>query len=241
MKIAIVDCRMDAKTKKQLLLEGFYILETVPSEKLSAALASHPDMLMFKDCDTLITSGEYGEAASCFFEDLSRYKRGLHMQFTDDIPAEKYPFDALFNALVIGGKIFLKIDSASKAITDYAIRRGLKIINVKQGYPACTVLPLGENAAITADRGMARVMTENGIRVTLIDEGHISLPPYEYGFIGGAAGVFHDKVYFIGDYKTHPSYELIKRACLAEGLTPISLSAHPLCDLGRILFFEDNV
>ena len=83
---------------------------------------------------------------------------------------------------------------------------------------------------------MAKVLNDNGIEVTLIREGHISLPPHEYGFIGGASGVFENKVYFFGDIKTHPDSDIIEEALRRAGLEPISLSSEPLCDLGGIVF-----
>ncbi len=241
MKIALIDGRMPNDAKSKLLSLGFHIIETRGASGLSDALSHHPDMLIFKDGNTLISSASYAEEAPFIFDDLSRICKGLRMIFTADMFSDKYPHDSIFNALVIGNKIFLKSDTVSNAILNYAKERELKLIKVKQGYPACTVLPLGDNAAITADRGMARAMKDEGINVSLIEEGHISLPPHEYGFIGGASGVFRDKVYFIGDYKKHPSHDIIETACLHAGLSPVSLSSSPLSDLGRILFFDDGV
>ena len=91
---------------------------------------------------------------------------------------------------------------------------------------------------ICADRGLERSFSANGIDVALIENGGIALPPYEYGFIGGATGVFGNKVYFIGDYKRHPSAEIIENALSSEGYTPISLSDEPLFDLGGLIFLE---
>ena len=107
-------------------------------------------------------------------------------------------------------------------------------MNTKQGYPACSVLHFG-NSAITADRGLAQVLSENGIKVTLIRPGYISLPPYEYGFIGGASGVVDKNVYFFGDLSTHPDCEIIRKAVIAEGYAPISLSDEKLADFGGII------
>ena len=241
MKIALVDSRIDNLAKIALLKEGFYIIETTPSQKLPEATSGHSDMLLFRDGNKIISSAEYCEAAPYIFEDISRLVPNVSLSFTDDSFSKEYPHDALFNALVIGKRLFAKTDSVSRAVIAYAEEKGYGIIHVKQGYPACTVLPLGDSAAITADEGMAKVMSENGIKVSLIRNGNISLPPYDYGFIGGAAGVFRDKVYFIGSYETHPDASIIENAVKEAGFTPVSLSPAPLADLGRIVFFEGNV
>jgi hypothetical protein len=82
-------------------------------------------------------------------------------------------------------------------------------------------------------------MRDEGISVTLIDDGGVILPPYEYGFIGGAAGVFKGTVYFLGDIDTHPSADAVKRAISMAGMNYESLSDEPLLDLGRIVFYEE--
>ena len=241
MKICIVDERMPEEAKRRLSIDGFYIIEAKASKSLSAPLASHPDMLFFFHGKTLISSAEYCEENPFIFEDLTRLVPGLKLKLTADVFKKEYPCDAIFNALVIGDKIFLKEDSVSGAILDYAKEKGLLICKTNQGYPACTTLAISESAAVTADFGMAKVLSQSGVAPTLIENGDISLPPYEYGFIGGASGVFRDKVYFIGNYKLHRDCEKIEKALEASHLTPVSLGDFPLLDLGRIIFIESDI
>ena len=59
--------------------------------------------------------------------------------------------------------------------------------------------------------------------------------------IGGASGVFKDKLYFIGDYKLHRDSETIEAAAKMAKLTPISLGSFPLTDLGRIIFIDSDI
>ena len=232
---------MPDEAKRRLSLDGFYIIEAPASKLLPEPLSSHPDMLFFADGNTIISSAEYCDENPFVFEDISRLVKGLKLKLTNDIFKDIYPADAIFNALIIGKKIFLKEDSISNSIICYANEKGLEICKVKQGYPACTVLALTDSAAITADEGMAKSLSENGINVTLIRNGDISLFPYEYGFIGGAAGVFGNKVYFIGDYKLHRDCDKIEAAIKNANLVPYSLGAFPLIDLGKIIFIEGDI
>ena len=241
MKICIVDERMPAEAKRRLTIDGFYIIEAKGSKKLPAPLSSHPDMLFFYHNKTLISSAEYCDEYPFIFEDISRLIPGLTIKLTGDVFGNEYPRDAIFNALLMGDKLFLKEDSASPAIKEYAEKAGLRLYKTKQGYPACTTLALSKNAAITADEGMAKVLNTAGIDVTLVENGDISLPPYEYGFIGGASGVFRDKLYFIGDVTRHRDSEKIIAAAKRQNLTPISLGNFPLTDLGRIIFIESDI
>ncbi len=237
MKIAILDKRAPAEAERALTKRGFYVLEAPPSGALPAPLASHPDMLLFKCGKTVVASADYVEEASAFFDDLARLT-SLDFRITEDKFGKEYPRDCIFNALCVGDRLFARTDTVSPAVLSLAEESGKRIIHVNQGYPACTVLPLGENAAITADRGMAAAMQKEGINVTLIENGGISLPPYEYGFIGGAAGVDGGTVYFLGDPMTHKCGNSILHAIDEAGLRAVSLFGGELLDLGRIIFVE---
>lgn len=237
MKCAIVDERISAKCERGLLLRGFQVIKCPPHKNLSPALSSHPDMLMAKIGNRIISSVSYCEAYPYLFSDIREYSPNTDMTFSDEDVCEKYPRDAIFNALNIGNYVFIKEDTASHAVIDIAKSVGLEIVSVKQGYPACTTLAFA-NSAITADRGMQRILQKYGIDVTLIDNGDISLPPHEYGFIGGASGVYKNEVYFLGDIKNHRSCDIILDAIEKAGFIPTSLSDEPLRDLGRIIFVD---
>jgi len=235
--ICLVDERISQKCERALLLRGARIIKLPAAKGLPAPMASHPDMLLFLHENRIITSAEYCERYPYIFTDIRELSRGAEFTFTEDSYGDKYPYDAIFNALTVGNRIFLKSDTASGAVISYAKSRGLEIISTKQGYPACTVLAFG-GSAITSDPGMARQLSDSGIKVTLIGNGDIALPPYEYGFIGGAAGVYKKDVYFLGDISSHRDGAKICDAVRDAGFTPISLSDEPLADLGRILFID---
>lgn len=243
IKIAIVDSRISEAQERRLTLAGFRVITLPPFSKLSAPVASHTDMLIHRIGNEYISFADYCEEASYVFSDISLYlvPLGARMTFTADEVSSEYPCDARLNALHMDNKLFCKADSISPRLLEAARERGVEVISTKQGYPACTVLKLSEHAAITADRGMADVLTRHGINVTLIENGDIALEPYEYGFIGGAGGVYDGVLYLFGDPKTHRSYEKIKAAADTAGLSILPLSGGPLCDLGGILFAEGYI
>lgn len=234
MKILIVDNRITKKCERALEKLGFYLLRLPRDPSLGEAVESHPDTVLFYSNGRIITTVDYCEAASYFFMDLREYCPEIKLCFSDEKRGDKYPSDCIMNALVIGKRIICKSDSISKAIIDLANEYGYEIIHTNQGYPACSVLAFG-NSAITADVGLALVLKNNGIKVTLINQGGISLPPYDYGFIGGASGVVGNTVYFFGNLDKHPDAIRIREAILSEGYTPVSLSDEELCDFGGII------
>jgi hypothetical protein len=236
MTLALIDERISFEAERRLSALGFFPIRMKKNKRLSPDIASHPDILCFHDRNTLITSCTYAEDAPYIFTDIREYCPELKIYFCDDRQSEKYPNDCIYNALRFGSRLFCKTDSVSEGVLRYAERSGLECIRVKQGYPRCSVLKLRENTAVTADAGMARVLSENGIKVYRIRAGHVKLEGREYGFIGGCAGVFGDTVYSLGDIDTHPDSEIIKDAVRDSGMKHLSLCEGELTDLGTILF-----
>lgn len=235
---AVVDSRITDKMRRSLTLCGFSIIELPQFSPLGEATRSHPDTLLCKLGDSIVSSAEYLEAAPFVFTDIRDAAPNMKIVLTGDTLGKKYPEDCAYNALVIGERIFCRTESISESILELAAAQHKKVISVNQGYAACTTLALGENAALTADKGMSRAMRAEGVRVYEIEEGGIALPPHKHGFIGGACGVFRDKVYFFGDYTKHPSRAVLEYALAGEGFTPVTLSDEDLIDLGGILFLD---
>ena len=238
IKLAIVDSRIRPSDERGLLLKGYRVITLPPFSHLSDAVASHPDMLIHRIGNDYISYADYCEEASYVFTDLSLLLAGtgVRLTFTSDEVKKEYPRDVGLNALRINNKLFCHVKSASRTLLEKAKEHKLEIVDTKQGYPACTVLKLSDNAAITSDNGMARLLTEHGIRVTKITEGNISLPPHKYGFIGGAGAAHEDKLYFFGNPNLHPDAKCIIDAAENEGLKVVALSDSPLVDLGGIIF-----
>lgn len=234
MKLLIVDSRITEKCERYLLKEGFSLIKLPPDKALGEAVASHPDTVMFYLDGELVTTADYCDCAPYVFSDIRELYPNVRISFTADERKAEYPYDCIMNALVVGKRIFCKSDSVSEAVLELADRLGYEICHTRQGYPACSALAFGNNV-ITADPGLARTMEAKGISVTIISPGGISLPPHEYGFIGGASGVIGNKIYFLGDLMTHPDGKLIYRVIEEAGYTPVSLSDEPLADLGGII------
>lgn len=227
--------------KRKLSALGCCLIELQPDERLSEPIASHPDMILFYRSGTLISSCSYCERYPFVFEDISRLAPSVKLIFTEDRIEKDYPRDAVYNALAADSFIFVNPKTVSGEILKYAKENALTVIETKQGYPACTAVALSGGHAVTADRGMIKAFCRAGIKAYEIQCGYVSLPPYGYGFIGGACGVLEDKLLFIGDPKTHPSYSIIKSAAEAAGLTPTALCEGELLDLGRIIFIDCDI
>ena len=93
---------------------------------------------------------------------------------------------------------------------------------------------MSDNAIITSDKTIAKACVASGIDVLVVSEGNVSLPPYDYGFIGGTSGACGNKVYFCGSLDTHPDATKITEFCKSNGKDIISISDNIIFDVGTI-------
>ena len=87
---------------------------------------------------------------------------------------------------------------------------------------------------ITADPSLAAAADAEGLDPLVIKEGHISLPGYGTGFIGGASGAVGKRVFFFGDLFSHPDGEAIAKRISDAGFEFVCLSGGPLLDSGGL-------
>lgn len=119
----------------------------------------------------------------------------------------------------------------------------MQIVGVSQGYTRCTCLPVDNKSFITSDRGLADILSNQGASVLLIEQGHIVLPGFDYGFIGGCAGSIYVKpheraIVFNGDLAAHPNFSEIVEFIQCRNILPIWFDDYPLEDIGSILITE---
>ena len=214
---------------------GYSVVKMPPFVSLPHPMAAHTDMILFLGFGCLFTHRDYySENAKVI--DLICHERGLEKIISEEALGDSYPHNVLFNCALVGNKLICNPKYISRHILAVAQNNGCELISTKQGYAKCSTCVVSDNAIITSDRGIHKSATSCGIDSLLIDAGHVSLPPYEYGFIGGASGTNEDEIYFCGDINLHPSSKEILEFAKKHGKKVISLSDGELLDIGSILF-----
>ena len=236
--IALIDCRARKESLDALENYGFETVLIPPSPSLQTGVASHTDMLIFIGFGRLFCHTSYYEENKYLIDSIAQ-KGHLALLLSNEIWAQDYPRDVLFNACMVGNKLVCNEKTVSKDILRAARDMGVEIVNVNQGYTKCSICNVSENAIITSDKHIANTCKIAGIDVLLISEGHISLPPYDFGFIGGTSGMCGDSVYFCGSLSSHPDGDKINEFCTNHGKKAIPLSDGILQDVGSIMFIGE--
>ena len=231
----ITDRRTNISALTSLNRLGFEVIQMQSAEYLQQGVSSHADMLLFFGFGKIFCHKRYYEANR---EPIDRICAISHhsLILSDEPTGAKYPLDVLFNACLVGNKLICNEKTVSRLILEVARGRGCKIINVPQGYTKCSICVVSDDAIITADKAITADCRGAKIDVLEVSEGHISLPPYDYGFIGGASGLCGDKVYFCGSLDSHPDGERIEEFCLKHKKNAISLTSGELQDVGSLFF-----
>ena len=174
----------------------------------------------------------YHVGGKCFY--LARHLRdselakelehlGASVRFSKARQGGEYPLDASLCALPLGDAVYHN----AKICDELIVQSTSRFENIKQGYAKCAVCPVSSDAAITADKGVARVLEKNGVRVLQVLPGGIVLDGFDEGFIGGAAfKIAPDVLAFTGSLDLHPDKEKIEEFLSECGVRPEYLTAY---------------
>lgn len=206
-----------------------------PYNCLATPVSSHCDMLLCKIDNIVFCYEEYYKENLTTFQAIE--KQGYKINFVSSKCKEKYPNDIALNVLVVGKYIFCKTSNTAKEILEYAKRNGYKIVNVNQGYSACSCLTLNDSTVITGDKGMQNVLEDNNISVVYFDNSQIVLNGYNCGFIGGAGEVKNNKIYFFGPKTALEDNLEIKSIISRENFEIISILSDRVYDFGGLKLF----
>lgn len=210
---------------------GIHVLRVPTQTLLPKPCASHPDMLLCHMGGETIVAG-----SASLHQALTAL--GMNAQLAETLPRAPYPHDILLNCLILGDKLFANLKYTAPEILAFTKLKRFTTVSVAQGYARCSVCIVDENSMITADVSIQKAAKEQGIDVLLIQPGFITLPGYDYGFVGGCCGQIGQKhIAFCGNLNTHPDGETICRFLKSKNIkiTELPSPDGKLWDIGGIV------
>ena len=229
---AFVDYRITDEEISNLSKLNLEVIKIPQCQKLYDAIDGHPDIQM-----NILKNNTSNDLI--IHKDISQdFRNILEEKCIKYIVSQKsletsYPYDIILNALILKDYFVHTL-----AYTDENLFNSQKSkinVNVPQGYTKCSVLPINEKALITNDKGIYKILNKYDFDILLLPPGDILLPPLDYGFIGGTAGMISpDKIAFFGELD-HYKYGTEVKSFLAKyGVTPIYLKKGKLVDRGSL-------
>lgn len=233
--IFVVDCRYIDALRRAFGRFGHFV-PSVPCPVLAEPESCHPDMALYVGADGTVICAPPVYAA--YRRLLSPF--GITLVQGKNTLGRDYPQNIAYNVLNAGGFAFAKWAEAEPHIVDLSEEQGIVRHNVAQGYARCSSLAAGDGV-VTADPSVAQAARRCGLSVLQIEPGHIALPGYDYGFIGGASGLLNaHTVGFFGDLRRHPSGSAIRSFLSSRGFDVCDVPNQPLTDVGTILLVKSS-
>ena len=158
----------------------------------------------------------------------------------------EYPDDVRYNACCTGRYFIHNLKYTAPELlhachlTVSGSEEVLTTVHVPQGYARCSIVPVTETAIITYDQGITKACRKAGLEVLLIRPGHVLLPGYPEGFIGGTCGRIGNRILFNGDLSAHPDFEAIQTFIEGRGLSCVWFDSYPLTDIGSIILDSND-
>lgn len=144
-----------------------------------------------------------------------------------------YPDNIFLNALILKDYFVHNIKYTDENILKNM--KNKKIINVKQGYTKCSVLPIRDNAIITSDKGIYNSLKLENIDVLLLPPGDILLPSLNYGFIGGTGGMINENTLALfGELSNYEYGDEVYKFLYKYDVKPVALRKGKLIDRGSL-------
>ena len=160
-------------------------------------------------------------------------KKNVKYTLYNDSLSEKYPNDILLNALILDSIFIHNLKYTDKTLLE--LQKGKKLLNVKQGYTKCSVLPISNSAFITSDIGIYNTLSALKKDVLLLPAGDILLPGLDYGFIGGIGGLIDEGILGIfGELENYKYGDEMYKFLSKHNVEPISLKKGKLIDRGSL-------
>lgn len=225
---AIIDARAPKKAIEKLK-NNFDVLEFYSDGITYKEISGHPDVFIFQNDKELIIAPN---SPNNLFSFLNKHKVKYTLGNTP--VGRELTNSTQYNCLSTDEYIFHKKGFTDKKILEKCSFK--KEINLPQAYTRCSLFKINNNNFITSDKGIEKKLNTCRFNTLLVNPKSIILPGYPYGFFGGTAGMYKNKIYIIGSLSLHKQGKEIKNYILKNKLEIEELYMGALYDGGGIFF-----
>jgi len=149
--------------------------------------------------------------------------------------SNKYPKDVCYNGCIIGDYFIHNLKYTDPVLLEYVKKKGLKCINVEQGYTKCNISIVNACSFITQDMGIYSGLKDIFDILYIQPDKSIKLGNMQ-GFIGGATGLIGYNKWFInGDINRLREKDKILDFLKSKNVEYISIPGENIVDIGSII------
>jgi len=195
------------------------------------AISNHPDVFMCLIVNELIIAPNTpNEFKNLFTNNNIKFTEG------GKIIGNNYPKTAGYNAVVTDNYLIHNLKITDPKILELCADK--QAVHVNQAYARCNLLPLKDDSFITSDKGIYNTLISKKINVLLVKPQDIILTGFDYGFFGGACGVYKNTVFIVGSLNKYNDGEKVRAFLINMGYEIIELYDGPLFDCGSLVIVD---
>jgi hypothetical protein len=232
----IIDERVNKEIEKYFKDLGYIVNKVKKHAEVYNEISSHTDIFAVKIGDTVVSSG------NVFKLNLDEKYNWI---FGDNVD-KTYPETAKYNVCIIDNYAIHNFKITDKIVLEVLNLQKYNLINVKQGYSRCSIIPLKGKSAVTSDKGIYNILIKNGFDVLYLDPSELDIKLYskdfEYssmsGFIGGCSCVLNDTVIFFGDITRFKCKDKLIDFIKAKGYNIKDFKNMDVIDYGSCIFLD---
>ena len=167
-------------------------------------------------------------------ESVAYEEKNINYLLSQNSLNDTYPKDIILNGFITDEYFIHNLNYTDPILLE--TQENKKLINVKQGYTKCSILPISDTAIITNDLGIYNSLDKNVFDILLVPPGDILLPSLNYGFIGGVGGMISkNKLALFGELNNYEYGNKIYKFLYKYDVEPIYLRKGKLIDRGSLL------
>ena len=232
--VLIADPRTPDDEVREIESLGFKVVAAESLDFLYEGVKGHPDLQFAPVGDRLVCHRGISTAK---LRELQGH--GIECVPSVSALALPYPGHVILNASIGGGALIHRTDITDGALLEEAIRQGLRLIDVRQGYGRCSTSFIGDRCFATNDSGVAAALSENGFRVFFSPYGDVELEGFDYGFLGGCLSMVRsgsDRLVIVsGNLNEYVMGGELREFILSSGAIPVEVGKGRLKDRGSVL------
>lgn len=150
-----------------------------------------------------------------------------------------YPQRTAYNVARVGTTAFCFKKSLDPVVFEELDKRQVSICPVRQGYAACSVVPLNSRALVTSDPGIAAAAKQEKLECLLVSPNGIVLPGCKHGLIGGCFCMVRPGLSIAaGDVSLYPWGKTLLAFFARHEVMLLGITGKRLFDFGGILSLE---
>jgi hypothetical protein len=226
---AIIDSRSSKKAINKLkeYIDDVFAFQT--DGITGNSISGHPDIFIYQGKNQLVVAPN---SPVDLFEYLNNhniaYLRG------DREVGHEIDNSVQYNCLSTSQFLFHKSGYTDTAILE--INKDKEFMPLPQAYTRCSLVHLCEDNYLTSDRGVEKMLLQNGFSCFYFNPEEITIRDHKNGFIGGAVGIWGKRIFFNGNIELHADGPRLKEHLLKLNIDIVNLSDEYLYDGGCIFF-----